>query len=137
MPVDDLPKITKARAPLSCGEHIVYRIICNDGRAYIGVTSLKQTVEYSLRTRWIKHVSRAKCDSVNYNLCVAIRELGRDSFKIEPLHVVDTKQKAHDIERYLIDNLNPELNSDTRPQAKTPSIHIESILTGQTNTVTI
>lgn len=121
----------KKRAPLSCGEHIVYRIRCVDGRIYIGITALKRTVEYSLHRRWTKHVSRANKDSVNWNLCVAIRELGRAAFTIEPLHVADTKEIAHDIERFLIDDLNPELNSDTRQWAKYKKVpsHIEPLLT--------
>lgn len=94
--------------------HIVYVITAINGKQYIGVTAKIGTIAKSLKRRWVKHVSRAMREHWDWSLCKAIRELGRDNFRIDPLHLVRTKPIAHLYERKLIDQMRPILNTHVR-----------------------
>jgi hypothetical protein len=94
--------------------HIVYVITAINGKQYIGVTAKIGTIDKSLKRRWVKHVSRAMCENWDWSLCKAIRELGRDKFRIDPLHLIRTKTLAHLYERKLINQLRPILNTHVR-----------------------
>ena len=83
--------------------------------AYVGVTHVqKGNVIKSLRRRWQKHVRRALTEERNWTLCVAIRKHGAEAFTVEVVEVVRGKANAHNVERALIRELNPKLNSDKR-----------------------
>lgn len=94
--------------------HIVYELKVRD-LVYIGVTYVeKGSPMRSLHRRWRKHVQRALTEGRNWALCKAIRKYGRDAFEVTILEVVRGKAAAHTIERDLIRNLNPRLNTDIR-----------------------
>lgn len=94
--------------------HIVYELKVRD-LVYIGVTYVeKGSPMRSLQRRWRKHVQRALTEGRNWALCKAIRKYGRDAFEVTVLEVVRGKATAHTIERDLIRNINPRLNTDIR-----------------------
>jgi group I intron endonuclease len=80
----------------------IYRIVGPTGKCYIGQTRLPLVV------RWRTHVSRAFSSAKNQckHLANAIRKYGKDSFIIESLSVVDTKERANDLEKLLIQKFN-------------------------------
>lgn len=94
--------------------HLVYRLsVCN--LEYIGVTVVSnRSPKRSLRVRWQKHVRRALTEDRSWRLCKAIRKHGPDAFKVEILEVVRGKAEAHNLERTLIRQYNPKLNTDVR-----------------------
>lgn len=94
--------------------HIVYKITVGS-KTYVGVTHVgKSTVNKGLARRWRKHVQRAYAEEYNWKLCEAIRKYGPEAFHVEVVQVVRGKTNAHNVERALIRELNPKLNSDKR-----------------------
>lgn len=81
---------------------------------YIGVTYVEGNPNKSLHRRWRKHVQRALTEGRDWTLCKAIRKYGHAAFSIDILEVVRGKTMAHVIERELIRELNPRLNTDIR-----------------------
>ena len=82
---------------------------------YIGMTHVENgSPTKSLRRRWLKHVQRAMAENKTWNLCEAIRKYGPDAFTVEIVEVVRGKTAAHDVERQLIRDLKPKLNTDVR-----------------------
>ena len=94
--------------------HLIYSLTAN-GETYIGVTVVRdRSVKKSLAWRWRKHQNRAFGEDKSWGLCKAIREYGPEAFEIEVVQIVRGKAAAHKIERDLIRQLNPSLNTDTR-----------------------
>lgn len=94
--------------------HIVYKITLNT-QEYIGVTAVeKRNPEYSAKRRWQKHVSRAKREDKNWKLYAMIRKHGPEKFQISVVQVVRGKSAAHSVERQLIRERKPKLNTDVR-----------------------
>ena len=94
--------------------HIVYKITLN-AQEYIGVTVVeKRNPEYSAKRRWQKHVSRAKREDKNWKLYEMIRKHGPEKFQISVVQVVRGKSAAHGVERQLIRERKPKLNTDVR-----------------------
>jgi hypothetical protein len=105
---------TQKRKSRSDRKHLIYSLSVN-GQEYIGVTFVeKSAVKKSLTRRWQKHVQRALNENKNWKLCVAIRKYGPDSFDVTVLDVVRGKSAAHTLERELIRNRKPKLNTDVR-----------------------
>jgi len=105
---------TQKRKSRSDRKHLIYSLSVN-GQEYIGITYVERSaVNKSLTRRWQKHVRRALKENKDWNLCVAIRKYGPDAFDISVLDVVRGKSAAHIIERELIRNRKPTLNTDVR-----------------------
>jgi hypothetical protein len=105
---------TQKRKSRSDRKHLIYSLSVN-GQEYIGITYVERSaVNKSLTRRWQKHVRRALKENKDWNLCVAIRKYGPDAFDISVLDVVRGKSAAHIIERELIRNRKPKLNTDVR-----------------------
>lgn len=94
--------------------HIVYRIESGTD-FYIGVTAkTESTVNRSLQVRFNKHIYRSRSENKSWRLYEAMRERGIDAFKVSILHVVRGKAVAHQLERELIRQQRPTLNTDVR-----------------------
>ena len=94
--------------------HIVYKLVVRD-LIYIGVTYVEnKSPSKSLKRRWRKHVQRASTEDKGWKLCDAIRKYGAEAFNVEVIEVVRGKSNAHLLERALIRELKPKLNTDVR-----------------------
>jgi len=91
--------------------HIIYALLCVNGESYIGLTVSAGTAISSVRGRFNRHLSRAKTESKDWNLCNALRIYGREGFTTQVLEVVRGKPAAHARERELIAAYTPTLNS--------------------------
>ena len=95
--------------------HIIYELVVN-GKNYIGVTAkTESTVNKSVLARAAKHFYRAKTETKNWSLCVALRALN-DKSEIEVyIHeIVRGKAAAHKREVEIRRTVKPVLNTDTR-----------------------
>ena len=94
--------------------HIVYRLQVKS-LIYVGITAVvNRSVTRSLKRRFQKHVQRALAEDKSWKLSEAIRKYGADAFIVEVVQVVRGKQEAHKVERQLVRELKPKLNSDIR-----------------------
>ena len=95
--------------------HIIYELRVN-GQSYIGVTAkTESTINKSVLARAAKHYYRAKTEAKDWALCSALRSLASKA-DIEVLvhETLRGKALAHQRERELIKQFNPELNTDKR-----------------------
>lgn len=98
--------------------HIVYRIQSGQD-CYIGVTAkTESTVLKSVRTRMNKHLYRARSEDRSWALYEALRDRGPECFCYSVVAVVRGKGAAHQVERALIRELRPTLNTDVRERAQ-------------------
>ena len=94
--------------------HIVYKIQSGTD-FYIGVTAkTESTVLKSVRTRMNKHLYRSRSENKSWALYEALRDRGPECFCYTILAVMRGKTAAHQLERALIRELRPNLNTDTR-----------------------
>ena len=94
--------------------HIIY-VIRSGEDFYIGVTAkTESTVIKSLRVRMNKHLYRSRSEDKSWALYEALRERGTNSFNYGILEVVRGKTEAHQLERELIREHKPNLNTDVR-----------------------
>ena len=95
--------------------HIVYELVVN-GLNYIGVTAKTETtVLKSVRARAAKHFYRAKTESKDWALCVALRDLNdKSEIEIRIHEIIRGKAAAHRREVELRRMINPALNTDIR-----------------------
>ena len=94
--------------------HIVYRIESGSD-FYIGVTAkTESTVLKSVRVRMNKHLYRSRSEEKSWRLYEALRERGTAAFRYSIVAVVRGKREAHVMERGLIRELRPTLNTDVR-----------------------
>jgi hypothetical protein len=94
--------------------HIVYRILSGND-FYIGVTAkTESTILKSLRTRINKHIYRSRSEDKSWLLYEAIRDRGCQAFSFSIEAVVRGKSEAHKLEREMIRQLKPTLNTDVR-----------------------
>jgi hypothetical protein len=94
--------------------HIVYKIMSGSD-FYIGFTAkTESTVLKSVRTRINKHIYRSRSEDKSWLLYEAIRERGTGAFAFSIVAVVRGKTEAHQMERALIREMRPNLNTDVR-----------------------
>ena len=95
--------------------HIIYELVVN-GLNYIGVTAKTETtVLKSVRARAAKHFYRAKTESKDWALCVALRDLNdKSEIDIRIHEIIRGKAAAHRREVELRRLINPALNTDIR-----------------------
>ena len=95
--------------------HIIYELIVPAGN-YIGVTAkTESTVLKSVKARAAKHFYRAKTESKNWELCMALRELtDKNEIEIRVHAIIRGKAEAHKEEVRIRRAVKPNLNTDTR-----------------------
>ena len=93
--------------------HVLYRVEWIDtGDSYIGLTVAQgHAFLRSVKVRWQKHVSRAMCEDKNWSFCAAIRDNADAVWRYEVLEVVRGRKPAHQRERQLIAEYEPNLNT--------------------------
>ena len=82
---------------------------CVTGDYYIGVTQGFR--QRDLKTRVQKHIRRALTEGKSWTLCDAIRSYGAEVFVPQIIEVVRGKNAAHMLERELIGEYSPTLNT--------------------------
>ena len=107
--------MTAKRKPRNDRTHIVYELTIGTA-TYVGVTAkTESTVDKSVRTRIAKHWYRAQTEGRKWLICQALRTLkSRHDVQYRVLATQRGKAPAHKIERGLIAELNPVLNTDKR-----------------------
>jgi hypothetical protein len=94
--------------------HVVY-MITSGSDFYIGVTAkTESTVRKSVMTRCRKHLYRSRSEDKSWALYEALRERGVGAFGVAVLAVLRGKTAAHTLERELIRQHRPNLNTDLR-----------------------
>jgi len=94
--------------------HIIYKITSGSD-SYIGVTAkTESTVLKSVRVRMNKHLYRSRSEDKSWLLYEALRDRGPECFCYTIVAVARGKTQAHQLERALIRELRPNLNTDTR-----------------------
>jgi hypothetical protein len=105
---------TVTRKKRSDRTHIIYMIESGTD-FYIGVTAkTASTVKLSVMTRCRKHLYRSRSEDKSWMLYETMRERGVGEFTVRVLAVVRGKTQAHNLERGLIRNMKPNLNTDVR-----------------------
>ena len=108
----DIKKPTRRRR--TDRTHIIYKIQSGTD-FYIGVTAkTESTVIKSVRVRMNKHLYRSRTEDKSWALYEALRDRGPECFCYSIVAVVRGKTEAHQLERALIRELRPNLNTDTR-----------------------
>jgi hypothetical protein len=79
------------------------------GDFYIGITQGYRQKDLAYRVR--KHFQRALAESKAWSLCQDIRRYGPEVYVYAILDVVRGKTSAHALERQLISEHNPTLNT--------------------------
>lgn len=93
--------------------HIIYKLtntVTNE--TYIGVTVVSgRAYLKSLRSRWIRHIYKAKIGMAEYPISISIRTHGEESFTREIITLVKGKKSAFQVESELINEIKPALNT--------------------------
>lgn len=90
--------------------HIIYSITNTvTGDFYIGITQGFRQKDLKVRVQ--KHIRRALTENKDWALCKSIRQYGAETFFPQILEVVRGKPVAHNIERQLIADYSPTLNT--------------------------
>lgn len=102
-----------ARKKRNDRNHIIYEIVnILTGASYLGVTAaVGRRFKYSAELRLQKHFSRAKCENKKWKLYKDMKEFGREAYDVYIVDVVRGKRTAHQLETFLLQTFNYELNS--------------------------
>lgn len=101
----------KRRKPRCDCNYVIYSVSDGDN-TYIGLTrKTESTPLKSVKIRWKKHVSRAKCEDLQWKLYTHIREKENAAWKHAIIEVVRGRKEAYAREREIILQLNPNLNT--------------------------
>jgi hypothetical protein len=105
---------TVARKKRTDRTHVIY-MIESGVDFYIGVTAkTESTVKKSVMTRCRKHFYRMRSEDKGWMLYETMRERGVGEFTVRVMAVVRGKTHAHNLERDMIREMKPNLNTDVR-----------------------
>ena len=92
--------------------YIIYEARSEQGENYIGVTrKTRSTVAQSVKERWRRHLSRARCEHRAWRLYVYLNSGGLDlSWEHRVLEIVRGRQAAYAREREIVKEVRPLLN---------------------------
>ena len=107
---------SKSRRRRSDRNHVIYRLICEvDGSCYIGITNMRdRNPKKSVHVRWLQHLSRSRTETKSWALYRYLRKYKADKWKVEVIEVVRGKKQTHERETFLIEKINPYLNTRAR-----------------------
>lgn len=101
---------SKKRKKRSDRTHVIYQLTLGK-KIYIGITAKTcSTVKASVKSRFMKHVYRARSELRPWPLYEAMREHGPEAFEVTILETGRGKAWAHARERDLIREKKPKLN---------------------------
>ncbi len=101
----------KRRTPRRDCNYVIYEARDQHGESYIGLTRKTSTEAKSIRTRWSKHLSRARCEAREWTLYQYLRSGALDhSWTHRVLAVIRGRAEAYARERELVKALEPTLN---------------------------
>jgi hypothetical protein len=105
--------IMKNRRKTRCDcNYVIYQMMTDCGQSYVGLTrKTESTPLRSLKARWRRHLSRARCDALGWALYTYLRENESAKFSHKILEVVRGRKEAYSRERELILELKPSLNT--------------------------
>jgi len=104
-------KNTVTRKKRSDRLHVIY-MLQSGSDCYVGITAKTAgTINKSVLVRFNKHIYRSRTENKNWLLYHTMRERGAESFVVVVIDVVRGKQLAHDVERKLIQEHRPNLNT--------------------------
>lgn len=103
--------MTRKVARTDCS-YVIYEAVSSSGQNYIGVTrKAGKTPKRAIEIRWIKHLSRARCEMREWKLYVYLREQGLDKeWTHNILEVVRGRGDAYARERIIVKERRPTLN---------------------------
>lgn len=92
---------------------MIYQVTCETtGDFYIGLTVAKgRAFLNSVKTRFQKHMSAAKCDGKDWIFAEFLRANPAATFTYEVVDVIRGRKPAHEYERGLIALFEPTLNT--------------------------
>jgi hypothetical protein len=101
---------SKKRKKRNDRTHAIYQLTLGK-KIYIGITAKTcSTVLGSVKSRFMKHVYRARSENRPWPLYEAMRKHGPEAFEVEILETGRGKAWAHARERELIKKFKPKLN---------------------------
>jgi len=104
--------VVKRRKPRSDCNYVIYNMIDSFGNSYIGLTrKTASTPLKSVKMRWSKHISRAKCDDLKWALYEHIRNNENVKWTHEIVEIVRGRKEAYAREREIILEMKPALNT--------------------------
>lgn len=105
--------MVRKRKKRSDRNHIVYRLENSyTGESYIGISAVARTPLMALRERFRRHVSKATHENKNWKLHKLLRKFPDPSdWEMQIIGKIRGRKNAHQLERSLIEQFSPELNT--------------------------
>lgn len=93
--------------------HVIYMVTCPETNDfYVGLTVAQgRAFLNSVKVRFQKHVSSAKCNTKNWAFAEFLRSNPDAEYQYEVLDIVRGRKAAHELERALIAFFEPTLNT--------------------------
>lgn len=91
--------------------YVVY-VASHNGQSYIGITRKNSvTAKTAVHRRWLKHLSRARCEQRDWALYRYIQKGAWTGWSHEVITVIRGRAEAYEFEQGLVEAFQPELNT--------------------------